>query len=221
MTDKTVIPDEKAHDIAIEISSWLQDACGDLAHCNTWTDIEDWYSDKRGWKKKIKDAKAWGVIDLRGWLADEIYDDRDTMHDLTGDKINDEATVVGFGNNESMIAIANAIIELGAHKSLRLALQEHIRSWKGLKPRKRKRVKRKKQENQVVVEFTAEDVFPAEKTEPEEYKEYYLLIDGKIVDSAWFTESQHVEETKNLGPNECWLLVKAFKASERLENNNV
>lgn len=82
--------EEQVRDAARNVDSWIQDAVGDLAH-----NLEmgfDFFSEK--WQRKIKRAKKAGCIDLQGWLADEYYNDVDTLHDLCGDRIYDEAIQV-------------------------------------------------------------------------------------------------------------------------------
>jgi hypothetical protein len=101
----------------------------------TWDEVEWNFSDRRGWKKKIKDAKAWPVTDIGGWLADELYNDKPTMSDLVGDRIHDEAR----GRCEDQILIAQEMIELGAHNALQKALEEHVKRWRRMVREARKR----------------------------------------------------------------------------------
>ena len=130
---------EKAHEIALDLNSWLQNAVGDVAFgCDTWADVESMFGDSRGWKSKIKVAKKWPVTDIQGWLADELYDDPGTCHDLLGDRIHDE----GRGDYEDMIMIAEAIIELGVHDGLQKACEDMIKDWKGRIKSNEKRLQR-------------------------------------------------------------------------------
>lgn len=70
---------------ANKIIQWVQDACGDLAHNYQvgWLD--------EVWQAKVDKAIEQGVLDVSGWLADEYYDDPDTLQDLMGDRIYDES----------------------------------------------------------------------------------------------------------------------------------
>ena len=106
---------------ADEISQWLQDAVGDVADCDPMDDQ---------WKKRIKKAKKDGVTDIKGWLADEYYNDVDTLQDLCGDRIFDAATEITTHHknqhNEAFIAIAEKMKE-HAHSALVRALDELIK----------------------------------------------------------------------------------------------
>lgn len=118
---------QEVNNAAHEIDSWLQDAVGDLAYgYSGWDDIESNFGDKPKWKRRIKQAKAWPVKDINGWLADELYNDWETLSDLIGDRIFDE----GKGSEENMIRIAEEMIELGAHHDLARACRHHIKAWK-------------------------------------------------------------------------------------------
>ena len=72
-----------ARQIADQIHAFLGDACSDMAHT---VDLE-FFDGKTA--EAIKQAKKDGVRDLKGWLADYLYDDRDTLADFAGDKICD------------------------------------------------------------------------------------------------------------------------------------
>ena len=72
--------------IANEIRSYVETAVGEIA--------SDMLSDGGGfldeaWEKRIKAAKRKKVRDLSGWLADELFNDPDTLSDLMGDRICD------------------------------------------------------------------------------------------------------------------------------------
>ena len=107
---------------ADEIYQWIQDAVGDVTDCDTM--------DSK-WQKRIKKAKKDGVTDIKGWLADEYYNDVDTLQDLCGDRIFDAATEIAGGpwgnpdHNEAFIAIANKMKER-AHPALVTALDKLI-----------------------------------------------------------------------------------------------
>lgn len=69
---------------ANEILNHVQDAVGEIAH--------DMLSPGSGfldakWKKWVQKAKKAGCRDLRGSLADALYNDPDTLTDLMGDRL--------------------------------------------------------------------------------------------------------------------------------------
>jgi hypothetical protein len=101
---------------ASEIGNYLQSAVTDVAYSMT----EDCMSPE--WRKRIKKAKRSRISDIQGWLADELYNDPDTMRDLVGDRIWDAAN----GNIEMMIAIAEVMME-DAHDGLKKALTGFIK----------------------------------------------------------------------------------------------
>ena len=119
--------EEKASDIV----NWLQDAVGDCAHSS---DPDDYMDPK--WVRKIKKAKKDGVRDIKGWLADEYYNDVDTLKDLAGDRIHDAATelctttqAIPEGQKEHnllFIKICEAMKDR-AHTALVTALRSMIR----------------------------------------------------------------------------------------------
>jgi hypothetical protein len=82
-----IIKVEKIDDAADEICNWVQDAVGDMAN-----DYQSFVDDK--WTAKIKKAKRNHVTDIKGWLADEYFNDVDTLEDLCGDRIHDAATQI-------------------------------------------------------------------------------------------------------------------------------
>ena len=108
---------------ASEISDWIEGAVSDIAYCDPEFQDEET-------QKKFRKAKKKGVTDLQGWYADELYNDVDTLRDLTGDRIYDAAEgkemKERWGN---MILIAEAMYD-ASHKALSIALKRHIRNWK-------------------------------------------------------------------------------------------
>jgi hypothetical protein len=110
---------------ADEISQWLQDAVGDLAY--------DTFPMDAKWQKAMKAAKKEGVTDIKGWLADEYYNDIDTLQDLTGDRIFNAATELSMMSDDPkslshdayFIAIADKMKE-SAHPALVKALDKLI-----------------------------------------------------------------------------------------------
>jgi hypothetical protein len=82
--EKVIDKNKKAKDIASKIINWCADVASDAAYS-----MADGFMDDK-WKRKINQAKKRGVRDIQGWLADEIYNDKDIMHDLIGDRVWDE-----------------------------------------------------------------------------------------------------------------------------------
>jgi len=121
---KPIINQELVDQKANDIYQWLQDAVGDVADCDPWSEE---------WQKRIKKAKKDGVTDIKGWYADELYSDVDTLQDLCGDRIFDASTELRMadGNPDNpthdqyFIAIANKMKER-AHKALVTALDKLI-----------------------------------------------------------------------------------------------
>jgi len=99
------------------ISDWVGEAVSDVAYS---VDEDDEY-----WGKKIKKAKANGVRDIKGWLADELYNDEDTLSDLLGDKVYDEAR----GDKEIMIKILEEI-KRSSHLALAKVCEKSIKRWR-------------------------------------------------------------------------------------------
>ena len=88
-TDKGKDIEEAAH----ETSSWIQDAVSDVAGTSESMAKFIHVGDSKR-LKQIEQAKKDGVVDIPGWLADEIYNDEDTLSDLMGDHIFDHATAL-------------------------------------------------------------------------------------------------------------------------------
>ena len=61
-----------------DIVNYVQTAVGEMAYEEY---IQDDFPDY------FKKAKRLGVRDVRGWLADEFYNDSDIVNDLAGDKL--------------------------------------------------------------------------------------------------------------------------------------
>ena len=79
---------EKIEESANDICLWIQDAVGDMANDYSYLCMDS------KWSAKIEQAKKNKVIDLKGWLADEYYNDVSTLEDLCGDRIHDAATQI-------------------------------------------------------------------------------------------------------------------------------
>lgn len=108
---------------ASELGNWIQDAVGDIAY-----EAAEFQDEET--KKKFRKAKRNGVTDFPGWYADELYNDPDTLSDLTGDRIYDAAEGKELKDRyKNMILIAEAMKDRG-HKALTIALTEHIKRWK-------------------------------------------------------------------------------------------
>jgi len=117
---------EAIESAASEISSWIQDAVSDIAY-----DQAKYPADPET-VKKFEKAKRNGVTDIQGWYADVLYNDVDTLQDLTGDRIYD--AVKGKDTKErweNMILIAEAMNN-DSHPALVKALNYHIKNWKNL-----------------------------------------------------------------------------------------
>jgi len=126
---------EKIEDGAQDILSWIQDAVGDMAneYHSAWAD------DK--WNKKIKQAKKDKVIDIKGWLADEYYNDVGTLQDLCGDRIHDKCIEI-LGkyekpHNDIVFILLCMEMKRIAHPALIQALgklvkphMENLKKWK-------------------------------------------------------------------------------------------
>lgn len=114
---------------ASDIVSWLQDAVGDMAY------YADMHMMDKKWREKVAQAKRDGVTDLKGWLADEYYNDKDILADLCGDKIHDATTMIcGRKDREQFNRIYIMICEemkKTSHSVLVQALDELIAHTKG------------------------------------------------------------------------------------------
>ena len=129
------LKNEKIKDGVDDILSWVQDAVGDMAHeyNHLWTESK--------WNKKIQHAKEEGTIDITGWLADEYYNDVDTLQDLCGDRIHDKCIEI-LGRYEQpksdmLFIILCEMIKEAAHPALMKAMDklmiphlEYIQKWK-------------------------------------------------------------------------------------------
>lgn len=149
-------PEQVRHEIqseAHEIYGWVGDAAGDMAGCSE-DQAKFIHSMDPKRLKQIEQAKKNGVIDIPGWLADEIYNEVDTLCDLTGDRIHDAGYLIARKcklvngkervpdalHYEIMIAVAEDMKDL-AHHALIVALDIHIKDWK---ERLKKAMERKK-----------------------------------------------------------------------------
>lgn len=83
--------------IARELLYFAQEAVGDMAS-DMLSDSSGFLDDK--WSKKIQKAKKKGVRDILGWLADELYNDPDTLEDLLGNKLFEACGVDGELRNQ-------------------------------------------------------------------------------------------------------------------------
>ena len=105
---------------AYDIGQWLQDAVGDIAY--------DHFPMDPKWQRKVAAAKKAGVTDLKGWLADEYYNDPDTLQDLVGDQIYDAASEIkrqdpACEHDYLFMAIATEMRK-DCHRALGIALRK-------------------------------------------------------------------------------------------------
>ena len=84
----------KAENIAVKIMGWWACAAGDMAYemvngigCDS--DIE----------KKIREAEKNGVVDIVGWLADELFTDKD-YYGMIANRVADECSLQGVDTVE-------------------------------------------------------------------------------------------------------------------------
>ena len=61
-----------------DIVNHVQTAVGEMGYCEF---MQEEYA------SKIKKAKRSGVRDIGGWLADELYNDAETVNDIVGDQL--------------------------------------------------------------------------------------------------------------------------------------
>ena len=70
--------------VANDIRGFVETAVGEIA--SDMLSPDSGFLDE-AWEKRVKKAKKNGVRDILGWLADELYNDPDTLSDLMGDRI--------------------------------------------------------------------------------------------------------------------------------------
>ena len=110
------------------VLSWIQDAVGDMS-----ADYADLLDEE--WRAKVHNAIDNGVQDVRGWLADEYYNDVGTLEDLVGDRIYDEAigicstslaTPEGRKEHDRLFIMICEAMKERAHTALKQALDNLI-----------------------------------------------------------------------------------------------
>jgi len=121
--------EKKADEIADETRGWIESAVSDIAYSTDPDDFGFCWGEE--WAVKIQNAKKHGVQDIKGWLADEMYDDADLLRDLLGDHIFDGATqVAGTSNDpdhsEWFIVICQKMLESNPHQPMRTVLEKFI-----------------------------------------------------------------------------------------------
>jgi len=120
---------EQINQKAREIKSYLEDAVSEVAYSVPFE-----FQDEET-KKKIKKALNAGVTDIKGWLADELYNDVNLLSDLSGDQIHDACTQLGVSwrdtddFNKVFIMIATALSQ-NSHTALVNACDKLIRERK-------------------------------------------------------------------------------------------
>jgi hypothetical protein len=81
----------------------------------------------------VAKAKSDGVKDIKGWLADEYYNEEDTLSDLLGDHIYDHATALGGIKDPAFSACYIMICETmlpRAHTAMANVLKRFIKEKK-------------------------------------------------------------------------------------------
>lgn len=109
---------EEISSAASETRNWIECAIGDLAYGIA---SDPWIDDH--WGQRIIKAKADGVRDIHGWLADEMYNDVDCLQDLLGDHIYDHGKT-----DKDRIAIAERVAEI-AHSAMVKACCNLVAEW--------------------------------------------------------------------------------------------
>ena len=89
-----------------QLRHYAEEACGEIA----FEAIKD--SDGWGYEKQIKQLKRAGVTDIIGSLADQIFNDADTMSDLLGDKVSDLMHRWGWRYNTGQNALWNEAVDV-------------------------------------------------------------------------------------------------------------
>lgn len=97
------------------VEGFIQDACGDIA--SDMMQMGSGFLDPQ-WKRKLDKAKKAGCMDLQGWLADELYNDPQTLEDLIADRLHDEVK----GNEEHFQKCLVMMLK-GAHPGLKKAIK--------------------------------------------------------------------------------------------------
>lgn len=110
---------EEIRDKARSIHSWLQDAAGDAASSTYEEDVDVYYG-KTVAKQFKQVSRRSGIHTARDWLADEIYNMKDAMSDLAGDKLYDSAK-----DDETRVLVAKELASI-AHPALKAACEEFI-----------------------------------------------------------------------------------------------
>lgn len=105
---------------ATRVDSWIQDAVGDMADAYRHSFFGSEY------RKKVDQAKKDGVIDIKGWLADEYYNDVAILRDMLGDRVFDEACSITRDSNSPAFELVYIEIckkmKESAHKAMKAAL---------------------------------------------------------------------------------------------------
>ena len=89
------------------LRSYAEAACGDMAYDAA----------KSGWghEEIISRLKKRGITDIVGALADEFYNDIDTMSDLLGDQLSDLMHKWGWRYNKGQNAVWNEAVVILAN----------------------------------------------------------------------------------------------------------
>jgi hypothetical protein len=101
--------------IARNVRSHVETAVGEIAH-DMLSPGSGFLDDK--WKKRVAKARKEGCQDICGWLADELYNDPDTLTDLMGDKIYEAVN----GNREDYLGVL-LVLERNAFPGMKKAVK--------------------------------------------------------------------------------------------------
>lgn len=115
-----MLTEDEVIDKAREIRQHIEDAVSDVAYEGV-----EFLGEK--WRDKIISMERDGVVDIRGALADNMYNDADTLSSLSGDRIHDAAN----GDWADMVRIAVEIRDDG-HEPLQKVMDKFIARYRKL-----------------------------------------------------------------------------------------
>ncbi len=113
-----MMDENKIKSVVNEVQNFLEAAVGDIA--SSVIEFPDMLEGNM--KKKYKLAQKSGCRDLLGYMADEYYNDVDSIQDLIGDRIYDYTN----GNMEDYKAVC-AVLVNSSHRALAKAAKNLIK----------------------------------------------------------------------------------------------